>query len=205
MERLTDEQRVFAEQNHNLIYAFLNKRGLRDDEYYDVAVFGYLRAVQRYLTKSELRKHCFSTIAFWEMRHEVYMAHVYNNRLMRKGILYSLDDERLKDSALLNNCLADEGSEDTVHNAVEGRLLWQDMKGLLTEEQLALVRKLTMGIPKAEIARQNKVPVKRIDVVVADIRVKVSGMIMSGYHGATRRIRIASEQYTAAGYERIAA
>ena len=42
---LNEEQRRFATENHNLVYAFLNEKGLSEDEYYDVVIFGYLYAV----------------------------------------------------------------------------------------------------------------------------------------------------------------
>lgn len=50
-QALTDEQRQFAAENHNLIYTYLWDRRLEIDDYYDIAVFGYLRAVKRYLTE----------------------------------------------------------------------------------------------------------------------------------------------------------
>ena len=42
---MTPAQQLFAEEHHNLVYAFLNEKKLPEDEYYDVVVFGYLQAV----------------------------------------------------------------------------------------------------------------------------------------------------------------
>lgn len=42
-ERLTEPERAFAEQRHNLIYSFLNSNSLPVNEFYDVVAFGYLR------------------------------------------------------------------------------------------------------------------------------------------------------------------
>lgn len=39
---MTPAQQLFAEEHHNLVYAFLNEKKLPEDEYYDVVVFGYL-------------------------------------------------------------------------------------------------------------------------------------------------------------------
>ncbi|MBQ9720483.1 MAG: hypothetical protein IJV64_07290 [Oscillospiraceae bacterium] len=47
---LTESQRRFAAENHDLIYAFLRERRYDPDEFYDIAAFGVLRAVIRYLT-----------------------------------------------------------------------------------------------------------------------------------------------------------
>lgn len=46
---LNDTQRFFAEKNHNLVYKFLHEKNLPASEYYDIIIFGYLRAVQGYL------------------------------------------------------------------------------------------------------------------------------------------------------------
>ena len=51
---MTEWQRRFAAENHNLIYRYLHERGWEVSEYYDIAAFGYLRAVRRYLTEPGL-------------------------------------------------------------------------------------------------------------------------------------------------------
>lgn len=68
---LTEEQRQFAGDNHDLIYSFLQEQKLDTNRYYDVAVFGYLRAVERYLTEPRLRRYQFSTVAWRAMRQSV--------------------------------------------------------------------------------------------------------------------------------------
>ena len=65
---LTEEQRIFAEKHHDFIYQYLNGRHLNIEDYYDTAVFGYLKAVQDYLEKPELQQYRFSTIARIAMR-----------------------------------------------------------------------------------------------------------------------------------------
>ena len=40
MKTLTDEQRKFAEENHDLVYTFLNENRLPTVQYYDVVIFG---------------------------------------------------------------------------------------------------------------------------------------------------------------------
>lgn len=59
MKALTDEQRKFAEENHDLMYAFLKENGLESSQYYDIVVFGYLCAVQEYCEKPKLQKYKF--------------------------------------------------------------------------------------------------------------------------------------------------
>lgn len=45
MKKLTDDQRRFATENHNLIYKFLKSRNLPIDEFYDIVAIGYVKAV----------------------------------------------------------------------------------------------------------------------------------------------------------------
>ena len=42
---MSQAQQLFAEEHHNLVYAFLKEKKLPEDEYYDVVIFGYLQAV----------------------------------------------------------------------------------------------------------------------------------------------------------------
>lgn len=68
---LTDEERAFAERNHKLVFAFLQSRRLSYDDWYDVVIFGYLHAVQTWLSRAELQKYKFSVIAYSAMRDRV--------------------------------------------------------------------------------------------------------------------------------------
>lgn len=45
MEALNQKERSFAEENHGLIYAFLNYYKLPEAEYYDICAIAYLHAV----------------------------------------------------------------------------------------------------------------------------------------------------------------
>ena len=64
---MTPAQQLFAEEHHNLVYAFLNEKKLPEDEYYDVVVFGYLQAVMDYTTQGESSRFSFATIAWRKM------------------------------------------------------------------------------------------------------------------------------------------
>lgn len=68
MKPLTKEQQHFAENNHHLVYAFLNAQELSESTYYDVVIFGYLRAVQEYCETPHLHRYKFSTLAWKRMQ-----------------------------------------------------------------------------------------------------------------------------------------
>ena len=50
---LTKEQQTFATAHHSLVYKFLNENRLPEDEFYDVVVFAYLKAVKDYYTEKK--------------------------------------------------------------------------------------------------------------------------------------------------------
>ena len=80
---LNAQEAAFAAEHHAIVYKFLNKRRLPEDEFYDIAVFGYLRAVRKYLARPELRQYQFSTIAFRAMSCDVHHSKEYWTRSKR--------------------------------------------------------------------------------------------------------------------------
>lgn len=46
------EKQKLAEDNHKLIYSWLNSRHLNVDEWYDIAALGYMKAVNTYSRES---------------------------------------------------------------------------------------------------------------------------------------------------------
>ena len=68
---LTLEEQLFAAQNHNLVYAFLQEKNLPEDVFYDVVIFGFMRAVQEYVSGKRFRVYSFSTIAWKRMENSV--------------------------------------------------------------------------------------------------------------------------------------
>lgn len=72
LEKLSNTERKFAEENHNLIYGFLYQKELSIEEYYNIAVFGFLKAVQVYHRRKDLSgKYKFSVIAWKYMQSEI--------------------------------------------------------------------------------------------------------------------------------------
>lgn len=61
--KLTERQRMFATEHHNVLEEFLVKRGLDYDDYYDVVVFKFLKAVKQYDEIERLREQAFEELA----------------------------------------------------------------------------------------------------------------------------------------------
>lgn len=96
LEKLTEVERQFAEKNHNLIYGFLHKRGYSVEEYYQIAVFGFLKAVEIYHRKPDIaEKYSFPYIAWQYMRAEIKDHIKMENSIKRKPAenIVSLDVE----------------------------------------------------------------------------------------------------------------
>lgn len=91
MKALTKEQQDFATKNHNLVYAFLHHKHLNVDDFYDVVIFRYMRAVQRYLEEPYLQKYHFSTIAYSNMNSAVHHHWAAMKRKKRTAKIISFD------------------------------------------------------------------------------------------------------------------
>ena len=109
LEPLTDSERKFATENHNLIYGFLHQHSYNLETYYDVAVFGYLKAVQIYNRREDLRnKYAFPFISQQYMRSEIGNHFRTENAKKRKPseTVVSLDAE-YSETENLYNCIGD--------------------------------------------------------------------------------------------------
>ena len=53
LRSMTQEEREFAEQHHNMVIDYLRCKHLPMDDFYDIVIFGYPSAVQQYFRKSD--------------------------------------------------------------------------------------------------------------------------------------------------------
>lgn len=91
---LTQEQSDFASKHYYLIENFLRIKGYPSDDFFDVVVFGFLRAVRRYTEREALQQNYkFKTIAFRCMRDDIYKHFQYQNRSMRKAEMCTYNED----------------------------------------------------------------------------------------------------------------
>ena len=69
---LTKEQQDFAAEHHGLVYKFLNDNHLPENEFYDVVIFPYLKAVKDYFSDESAQHYSFAAIAMHRMRLCIY-------------------------------------------------------------------------------------------------------------------------------------
>ena len=92
-------------ENHNLVYDFLHRHGYSLENYYDVVIFGFLKAVQVYNRRKDLQeKYDFPFISQQYMRSEVGNHCRTENAKKRKPseTLVSLDAEYAETENLYN-------------------------------------------------------------------------------------------------------
>ena len=138
---LTSEEANFAEKHHDVLLRYLYFHKLPVDEFYDIAVFGYLRAVRKYLARPELRQYKFSTIARRAMSCDVRHSKEYWNRAKRKGEVCPFDEER--DFGELRN---------TVTESLENVIDFQQLLRKITPAQRRIASLRADGYKDWEIA-----------------------------------------------------
>jgi hypothetical protein len=165
---LTVEQRTFAEDNHAIVHRFLRSRNLPRDDYYDVVVFGYLRAVREYCDHADVReKYDFGAVAWRKMLDDLAKHYKKQYRRLRKAVTVSLDSTLGEDGLLtLAETVPDtySATED-----LDAKLLWEQIAGQLTKAQIAAVRLRDAGYSNREIATKRRLQLMEIENMFADI------------------------------------
>jgi RNA polymerase sigma-70 factor (ECF subfamily) len=142
MTPLTDEQRDFAEENYGLVFSFMLERDLIEDDFFDIIIFGYLMAVQRYLERPDLRKYPFGTVAGKHMRRE--LNHYFTSRYFakRNAEVFSLC-ARPNDGLELHERIAAPNHE--VHESLEARETWESIRPLARPHEMETLKLRAQG------------------------------------------------------------
>lgn len=160
---LTPEQSAFAGEHENLIKRYLHLRRLSVDEYYDVAVFGYLRAVRRYFTEPALSRLNFRNVAYMSMRGELGNAFRARHAAMRDApvstYIEDIDADSLDDMVPQRLEAAERLSE------AEERLA-----GCLTHRQAKIVYLKASGCSDQETAKICHLRASELKEELADAR-----------------------------------
>lgn len=164
---LTKEQRDFATKWHNLIYTFLNEKGLSAEDYYDIVVFGFLRAVREFLTDFTLQqKYSFSTIA-WRKMDDCLIDH-YRSQTRQKRQAYVISLHSYDGAYTLEEVLS---APDKVMAQLETELLLHDLAEQASRQHMAVVHMRSAGYNMREIAKKERIPTKRVRELLEEIRV----------------------------------
>ena len=156
----TKEEQQFAEENRDLVYAFLNEKKLSEDEYYDVIVFGYLRGVQEYCKNSAKYRNIFSTFAWKCMQNTLADHYKYLSSPKRCATVISLDEPLDGEDGL---CIADTISYDDVMSELREDLLMHELAKRLPAREMRIVKMKVRGDKMHEIAKSEKLTFQEIN------------------------------------------
>lgn len=144
---MTQEEREFAEQRHDLVIDYLRYRRLSMSDFYEIVIFGYLSAVQQYF-RNPPAGVTFKAMAFRAMKDAVLREGEYHARAKRCGVTVGLDD--------VGGTLTDP-RQDTERRVVSKALLEQAAKAA-TPKESRIIELLIDGFALHEAARFLKMP-----------------------------------------------
>ena len=145
---MTDEQRKLVEDNHNLIYSFLRKRGFDIEKWYDVAAIGMCKAAITF----DKDVSAFSTYAYTFMRNEVlnelrkenFMCTIPENALVYYNAICTFDNE--------HEFLDILPSSVDVEAEVIQKISVENYLSRLSEKDRLIVEMLSLGRTQKEVA-----------------------------------------------------
>ena len=153
MEALNSSERKFAEENHGLIYSFLNYYSLPEAEYYDLCAIAYLRAVKDWHSKPELReKYRFSTIAFKKML-SAKIKKYHADRIRDAYIAFSLNDLNAEGNEYLGQLPDPHDALREFESEQSAEAFLKDIMPALTERQRKHLMRMVKGETPVEIMR----------------------------------------------------
>ena len=144
---MTQEEREFAERKHDLVIAYLCRKRLPMDDFYDIVIFGYLSAVQQYF-RDPPAGVAFEAMAIRAMKDAILRDGEYHARAKRCGITIGLDD--------LRSTLTDP-KQDTERRVADKAILEQVLSAATPQED-KIIHLLMDGFVLREAARLLKMP-----------------------------------------------
>ena len=163
---LTRKQQKFAEENHNLVYSFLNKKKLNESVFYDVVIFGYLKAVQEYCDIPSLREHRFSTLAWKRMQSALSNYYKYLSQPKRCAVTVSLDELIGDQDGLHWEDII--SRQDEIMLRFETELLLHALASELPRRDMRIIRMKVRGDRMHDIAKAERMTFKSINQVLTD-------------------------------------
>ena len=159
---LTRMESEFAAEHHALIYTFLRAFDLPEEDFYDVAVFGYLSAVRAYLAREELRRGSFRTIAYRAM-----------NRCVRRSPEFWMRENHGISTESYREELHSQDLRDTVAEACEKVVSFQELAGKLTGTQRRIASLRCEGYRDREIAAICRLTPGEVDLEMSRARANI--------------------------------
>ena len=146
---MTQEEREFAEQEHQMVLDFLRCKRLPMNDFYDVVIFGYLSAVQQYFRNPPAGVE-FKAMAFRAMKDSVLREGEYSTRAKRCEFVMSFEN-------VGGYGTVPDPMQDT-ERQVEHKALLEQAVSVATPEEAKIISHLLDGLVLREAARLLKMP-----------------------------------------------
>ena len=171
---LTDEERALVERYHNIIYRVMSDFTLPKDpgcDIYGECALALIRAAQKYLSKPELQKYSFNTIAYKDIK-----SAITNNvrSSTGRGDMYSLDYE-LEDGGTLGSIIAYDDRRAGETSPQTMRVI-RKIRKKITAKQMTALSLYANGLTYAEASRVTGINEKTIATCVLNAKRKLLPM-----------------------------
>lgn len=143
LQVLTSQESAFAAEHHDYIFNFLDSNGLPENDYYDVAVFGYLKAVCRHFR--EINTPEFKLLADAEM---LSACNEFDDELEENPV-YSGSSLNIDIGRPIEDVIAD--VKDTAQDAISAISIEKTL-ACFDDTEKRIVNLLMMNYPKTDIA-----------------------------------------------------
>lgn len=175
LQPLSDMEKRQAEENHGLVYSFLHRHGYPIEEFYNIAIFGYLKGIQVYNRKEDLRKkYQFAFICEQYMRAEIKDHFRVQNAQKRKPTetILSLDANHTETESLYNLV----GGKFVEDELLETELLKEICENL-SEVQRNILKLKLEGYSNKEVHLSLEIPVSTYYKELDRIKVIFEGLV----------------------------
>ena len=161
---LTDEQRQFAEEHHGIVFSYLIKFRLPQDEWYDIVAIAYLYAIQDHNFDSN---YSFSTYAYRYMSMAVINERRKQRNRNRIAPLYSLDTAINDQQPLCGKIFSDSVS---MEQRVVSKISVEHWILQLTAKQREALQVRMAGVPFYVAAKAMGISAHALDCRIANLR-----------------------------------
>lgn len=165
---LTDEEKAFASDmdNYNQFFRYMKVRKLNEEEWYDILIMHYLRAVRKYLTIPKLQEYEFTAVLFRTLDNGMsnhYRAMNTQKRMPEGGFVYldyTMENDHMFSESTIPEWWIDRKTsvERQVINKECFEEFWKAIDGFFWNEQMKVVASLLLnGYTKREIIRYMRI------------------------------------------------
>ena len=174
---LTEEEKIFAEKNHSLMYRYIRIHELDLEDWYDILIVPYLQAVKKYFTYEHLQKYKFEQIFFrtldsarsnyWramnrKMRCPSGGIYSYEGLVCRSNKDYDTGLDYAESITYLVHGICNESAE----NEVVGTEMLKEALKSLDEEDRMIIEKKLYGYSDEEIYKSMGISVKKYNQIL---------------------------------------